>query len=198
MCVTLGCIPVSDCRADASKNAAYVVRSSDMALWAPRSLINTFKKEFKLTETQMSGRSWPRAIGIGLAVAVLTAIVAVILTKIGVSPFPKPPSLAFADTLLGRELPLPVGLLFHAAYVTFWSVVFVRFFPQRNLKTALALALALWLVIIAVFFPMVGWGFAGLHISPKLIPASLVPHALFGILLWGLDKYLPGTTSRVS
>ena len=38
---------------------------------------------------------------------------------------------------------------------------------------------------------LLGWGLAGLHVSPKLIPASLLPHALFGILLWGLDKYLP-------
>lgn len=151
-----------------------------------------------MIEAQLSGRSWPRAIGIGLGVAVLTAIVMVILTAIGVSPFPKPPSLAFAETLLGRDLPLPVGLLFHTAYVTFWCVVFVRFSPWRNLKTALALALVLWLVILAVFFPVVGWGFAGLNISPKLIPASLLPHVLFGILLWGLDKYLPRKPSSAS
>ncbi len=144
-----------------------------------------------MTEPRLSGRSWPRAIGIGLGVAVLTGMMMAILAKIGVSPFPKPPSLAFAETLLGRDLPLPVGLLFHAAYVTFWCVVYVRFFPQRNLKTAFALALVLWLAVLVVFFPLVGWGFAGTHVSPKLIPASLLPHFLFGILLWGLDKYLP-------
>jgi len=74
------------------------------------------------------GRSWSRAIGIGVVVAVITAIVMLALTTAGVSPFPKPPSLAFAETLLHRSLPLPVGLLFHAAYVTFWSVIFVRYF----------------------------------------------------------------------
>jgi len=135
--------------------------------------------------------SWLRAFGVGIGVAVLTALVMVTLLKTGVSPFPKPPSLAFAETLLGRTLPMPVGLLFHTAYVIFWSVVFVRFFPKRNLKKALALAGFLWLVILAVFFPIIGWGFAGLHVSPKLIPASFMPHLLFGLLLWGLDKYLP-------
>ncbi|WP_148862839.1 hypothetical protein [Marinobacter fonticola] len=134
--------------------------------------------------------TWTRAIGIGLGVSILTAIVAVALLKAGVSPFPKPPSLAFAETLLGRTLPLPVGLLFHTAYVTFWSVVFVRFFPRKNLLTALGLAAALWVVILVVFFPLVGWGVAGLAISPKLIVASAVPHLLFGLLLWGLDRYL--------
>jgi len=134
--------------------------------------------------------TWTRAIGIGIGVSVLTAIVMVALLKAGVSPFPKPPSLAFAETLLGRTLPMPVGLLFHTAYVTFWSVVFVRYFPRKNLLTALGLAAALWVLILVLFFPVVGWGIAGLAISPKLIPASALPHLLFGLLLWGLDRYL--------
>lgn len=134
--------------------------------------------------------TWVRAIGIGIGVSILTAIVAVILLKTGISPFPQPPSLAFAETLLSRNLPMPVGLLFHTAYVTFWSVVFVRYFPRKDLLTALVLGAALWVVILVVFFPLVGWGFAGLAISPKLVVASAVPHILFGLLLWGLDRYI--------
>lgn len=151
-----------------------------------------------MISTDANGRSWLRAIGIGVAIAVITAIVMLALTAAGVSPFPKPPSLAFAETLLRRSLPLPAGLLFHAAYVTFWAVVFVRYFPRRDLKSALALAGALWLVILVVFFPFVGWGIAGLKVSPKLIPASFVPHLLFGLLLWGLDRYAPHAASKTS
>jgi hypothetical protein len=151
-----------------------------------------------MTDTGSHGRSWLGAIGIGIVVAVVTAAVMLALTTAGASPFPKPPSLAFAETLLRHPIPLPVGLLFHVAYVTFWSVVFVRYFPRRNLKAALALAGALWLVILIVFFPVVGWGFAGLQVSPKFIPASLVPHLLFGFIVWGLDKYLPRAASRPS
>jgi hypothetical protein len=144
-----------------------------------------------MNQVRLDGRSWARGVGIGVAVAILTAIVMVALLKAGVSPFPKPPSLAFAETLLGQALPLPVGLLFHTVYVTFWSVVFVCFFPRRDLKWALALAGALWLVILVVFFPIVGWGLAGLRVGPRLIPASFLPHLLFGLFLWGLDRYLP-------
>jgi hypothetical protein len=126
------------------------------------------------------------------------AIVMLVLTFAGASPFPKPLSLAFAETLLRRPLPLPVGLLFHTAYVTFWSVIFVRYIPRRNIKTALALAGVLWLAILLVFFPIVGWGLAGLNVSPRLIPASFVPHLLFGLLLWGLDKYVPRSALRTS
>ena len=151
-----------------------------------------------MNDMQLNGRSWSRAIGIGVGVSLLITVFMVIMTKAGISPFPKPPSLAFAETILGKKLPLPVGILFHLVYVTFWSTVFIRFFPQRNLKTALALGGALWIVILAVFFPIVGWGFAGTHISPKLIPASFMPHLLFGLLLWIMDKKLLRKTVSAS
>ncbi|GAA0560007.1 hypothetical protein ACFQH5_08395 [Halomonas salifodinae] len=147
-----------------------------------------------MTQTTRAKPSWPRAIGIGILVSVLTAIIMMALLKTGVSPFPKPPSLAFAETLLRRPLPMPVGLLFHTAYVTFWSVVFVRYFPRKTLPTALGLAAVLWGVILVVFFPVVGWGLAGLAIGPLLIPASALPHLLFGLLLWGLDRYVAKPT----
>lgn len=151
-----------------------------------------------MNKLQADRRSWTGAIGIGIAVSILTAIIMVATTKAGLSPFPKPPSQAFAETLLGRTLPLPVGLLFHTAYVTFWSVVFVQFFPKRGFWPAMALAGVLWVVILAVFFPVVGWGFAGLHVSPKLIPASFVPHLLFGLFLWALENYLPRKHTSVA
>lgn len=151
-----------------------------------------------MTAAEGKGRSWLRAVGIGVLVSIITAAVMLVLTSAGLSPFPKPPSLAFAETILGRILPLPVGLLFHTVYVTFWSAIFVRYFPRKDVWTALGLAAALWLVILVVFFPVVGWGFAGISVSLRLIPASFVPHLLFGLLLWGLDKYLPESRSARS
>lgn len=148
-----------------------------------------------MTKSESPSRSWLRSIGIGIGVSFLTALIMVPMLKSGISPFPEPLGLAFAETVLGRPLPLPVGLLFHTAYVTFWSAVFVRYFPQQNFLYALLLALALWIVVLLIFFPVVGWGFAGLNVGPKLIPASLLPHLLFGVFLWGLHKYLPGGVS---
>ena len=96
--------------------------------------------------------------------------------RLGISPLPKPLGLAFAKTVLGRSLPLPVGLLFHVAYVTAWSVVYVALFRHAlTLVNALLLGLVLWLLVLFVFFPIVGWGVLGLAVSPKLIVASLVP-----------------------
>src|SRR3546814_20770389 len=99
---------------------------------------------------ERDGRSWLRAIGIGVLVSIITAAVMVTLTAAGLSPFPEPPSLAFAQTVIGRDLPLPVGLLFHTVYVTFWVAIFVRYFPRRVILTALGIAAGLWPVILAI------------------------------------------------
>lgn len=106
----------------------------------------------------------------------------------GISPMPKPLGLAFAQLLLG-PVPLPVGLLFHVMYVTFWSVVFVLLFERRTFLNALWLGLGLWLLVLFVFFPQTGWGVFGLAISPMLIVASLVLHILFALFLWVLGRW---------
>lgn len=134
---------------------------------------------------------WPRALGVGVLNAVLLSAVMVPVNLAGVSPMPEPPSLAFAQTLLGTALPLPVGLLFHVAYVTLWSVLFIAAaYPDLAFTRALALGLVLWLAALVIFFPVIGWGVLGLDVSPTLIVASLVPHLLFGVFLWGLGRLM--------
>lgn len=130
-----------------------------------------------------------KAIGLGVVNAVLLSAIMVPAFKMGIAPLPKPPSLALAQMIFGPNVPLPVGLLLHAAYVTFWSVAFLVFFWGRlTIRNALWLGLGLWVVILVVFFPLFGWGFLGLAISPKLIPASLAPHLIFAVFLWGLCR----------
>ena len=138
----------------------------------------------------LSAREWRTAFGVGVANGLLLSVVMVTAFKSGVSPLPKPVGLAFAETVLGRPLPLPVGLLFHLAYVTFWSMAFVAFLRDSLiLRNALVLALALWIGVLVVFFPIIGWGLFGLAIGPKLIVASFVPHLLFGVFLWRLCRF---------
>ena len=130
-----------------------------------------------------------RGVGLGLANGVLLSLIMVPAFLAGIPPMPEPPSLAFAETLLGEGVPLPVGLLFHLVYVTFWSAVWVAWdHPRLRLATAAGLAAALWIVALLVFFPINGWGLLGLGVSPKLIPAALVPHVLFALFLWGLAR----------
>jgi hypothetical protein len=128
---------------------------------------------------------WLKAAGVG--VSILTAAVMVTALKTGVSPLPKPLGLAFAETISGRTLPLPVGLLFHTAWVTFFSMLYVALFRDAlTFMRAFWLAVALWVVALLLFFPLVGWGLFGLAVGPKLIVAAAVPHLLFAVFLWGL------------
>ncbi len=134
---------------------------------------------------------WLKAVGVGIVTAILLSAVMVPALKFGISPLPKPLGLAFAETLLGRTLPLPIGLLFHVVYVTFWSAAYVALLRNHlSLRNALLLALMLWILVLIVFFPFVGWGLLGLTIGPKLIVASLVPHVLYGVFLWGLCRFV--------
>jgi hypothetical protein len=138
----------------------------------------------------LSGSDWRRAIGVGIAVSVLTVAFMAATMKAAISPLPKPLGLAFAETLLRRPLPLPVGLLFHTAWVTAFAVAYVGFFrDELTFARALGLAIGLWILVLIVFFPIVGWGFFGLAISPKLIVGSAVPHLLFAVLLWGFCRW---------
>ena len=132
-------------------------------------------------------RQWWKAAGVGIGTGVILAVLNVIALKTHVSPLPQPLALAFADTIAGAQLPLPVGLLFHVAWVTFFSVVYVVLFrTELTLKNAFWLAAALWLVTLVVFFPIVGWGVFGLVAGPRLIIPATVSHILFAFILWGL------------
>ena len=67
---------------------------------------------------------------------------------------------------------------------------YVIAFEQRTFLNALWLALGLWALVLVLFYPLVGWGFLGLAISPMLIMASLVLHILFAVFLWGLSRWV--------
>ena len=138
---------------------------------------------------RLSSKDYAKAVGAGIATAAILSMIMVPAFKAGISHMPKPLGLAFAQVLLGAA-PLAVGLLFHLAYVTFWSVAYVVLFPRRSFLEALCLALALWGLVLVVFFPVVGWGFLGLAVSPKLIVAALLPHLLFAFVLWGMIRWL--------
>ena len=130
-----------------------------------------------------------KAVAVGFATGAILALLNVIALKSHLSPLPEPLGLAFAETLFGRQLPLPVGLLFHLAWVTFFCIAYVALWRDRlTLRSAVMLSAVLWLMAVAVFFPIVGWGFFGLKVSAKLIIPVTVSHALFAAILWGLAR----------
>jgi hypothetical protein len=147
----------------------------------------------------MSPREYLKAGGVGVATAVILSAVMITAMKVGVSPMPKPLAVAFAGTLLNAKVPLPVGLLFHVAWVTLWSVAYVVVFRDRlTLARALGLGLALWVLVLVGFFPFVGWGFVGFAVSLKLIVAALASHMLFALVLWALSQWAFSTRRDAS
>lgn len=139
---------------------------------------------------RLDGRDWVKSIGVGIGVSIITAAFMLAAAKLGVSPLPKALGLAFAETALARPLPLPIGLLFHTAWTTSFSVLYVALFRDAlTFMRAFWLAFALWLLVLLVFFPIVGWGFFGLAVSPKLIVGAAIPHLLFALFLWGLCRW---------
>ena len=132
-----------------------------------------------------------KTVVIGLITAAVTAGMMFLAVKSGVSPLPKPLGLAFVETILGHGAPMPVGFLFHAAWVTAFTLVYVLLFRDSlTFARAFWLAFLLWLSVLAIFFPLVGWGFFGLGIGPRMIVASAVPHLVFALLVWGLSRLL--------
>ena len=143
----------------------------------------------------LQAKDYLKAIGVGVATSLLLSAIMVSGMKTGLSPMPAPVGLAFAQRLLGREVPLPVGLLFHMAWVTFWSLAYVvLFWGKLSFRRAAALAAVLLAVALAVFFPFIGWGFIGLAVGPKVIVGAFITHALFAALVWALSRWAFGTT----
>lgn len=94
-----------------------------------------------------------RAIGVGIGVSVLTTAFMAATLRAGISPLPKALGLAFAETVLRRPLPLPVGLLFHTVWVTAFSVIYVGLFRDAlTIGRALWLGLLLWILVLVFFF----------------------------------------------
>jgi hypothetical protein len=138
---------------------------------------------------RLTVREGGKVLTVGIGTGLILAVLNVIALKSRLSPLPKPLGLAFAETLLGRPLPLPVGLLFHLAWVTLASSAYVVLWRDRlTLRNALALAGVLWLAAVMVFFPIVGWGPFGLDVSAKLIVPVTVSHLLFATLLWAFAR----------
>lgn len=136
--------------------------------------------------------AWTRALVLGIVVSGLLSLISITALQTGLTPLPGPVALVFAKTIFGADnLPLVVGLLIHTAWVTLWTVAFVALFQSRlTFLKALGLGLALWVLVLVVFFPVIGWGLLGLNHGPALILASLAPHVLFAVFVWAGCKVL--------
>ncbi|MFB6258506.1 MAG: hypothetical protein ABEH38_07415 [Flavobacteriales bacterium] len=145
----------------------------------------------------MKGNTLLKAGTVGLLGSLVMFIPMKIGLKTGIAPFEIPPSAAFLKSL---NLPaMPLALIGHFLYGAFWSIVFVALFKgSAGLGKGILLSIVLWLVMMLVISPIIGWGVFGagespsdpaLHLDPgpKYMVVTLVLHLLYGLLVGWLD-----------
>lgn len=116
-------------------------------------------------------------------------------------PFNVPPSAAFL-ALLGLEVPL-LALLLHFGYGAGWSIVHLWLFWDRTtVANGVGLAVVLWLGMMLVLSPILGWGLFGWTGTPErpadaklflrggmAYPAvTLLLHVLYGLVIGFLNR----------
>ncbi len=118
----------------------------------------------------------------------------------GWAPFNITPSAAFLENLGVNIGPLP--LIVHFFYGMFWSVVLVYIFENDvSVSKGLLMALALWLFMMIVYSPIIGWGMFGfgfahllgsdhmLYLRPGLsyLISTMILHLVYGTVIGWLN-----------
>lgn len=137
---------------------------------------------------------WIKAAIVGALGALIMFVLMMLGINNGFAPFNVPPSAAFL-TRLGLNIG-PLALIGHFVYGMFWSIVLVVAFGRStNWLKGIGLALALWLFMMLVYSPIIGWGVFGFggpghQLAPdnplflgapiKYVVATLVLHLIYG------------------
>lgn len=118
----------------------------------------------------------------------------------GMAPFNIAPSAAFLYNL-GIESD-GYALLLHFSYGIFWSFVLVYTFEEDvTIGKALILSLILWVFMMLVYSPLIGWGLFGLgyaHNLPLNHPLYLdgsLPYIIITLLVHLVYGFILGSTN---
>ncbi|MGB3671641.1 MAG: hypothetical protein WA984_16130 [Phormidesmis sp.] len=147
---------------------------------------------------------WLTATAAGLAAGLVMFIVLAVGTHTGMAPFNTPPSGAFL-TAIGLDSE-PLALLFHFGYAAAGSILLVLLFDARTgVSQGIGLALVLWLILMVVFSPIIGWGVFGvggpnhalppnsplyLGLASKYIVLTLVLHIVYGGIIGQANHWI--------
>jgi len=127
----------------------------------------------------------------------------------GVAPFNMPPSAAFA-TALGINFAAPVAPVLHFLYAILGGLVYlVVFRDSLTVTNALVLAGVMWLIMMFIYSPVIGWGVFGfgdaqalpasdpMHLGPPVqyIVVTAGFHILYAVVLWLAARAMIGRTA---
>jgi ABC-type multidrug transport system permease subunit len=106
---------------------------------------------------------------------------------------PEPVPKALVSLVFGAGLPAPLLVALsagsHLGYGGVFGAALARFYPEAGIREGFGLGVLLWLVMEIVVLPVLGWGFFGAAITPKIAVATLVLHLIYGGTLgWGLRR----------
>lgn len=143
---------------------------------------------------------WLKAAIVGALGSFAMFIIMAPMIQSGMAPFSQPPSAAALEAFGFPTQPL--ALLAHFGYGTFWSVVLVFLFEEgADLVKGLGLATLLWLFMMLVHSPMIGWGIFGtadtsalpeslqLGSTVKYVGATFVLHLVYGFIIGSLNPW---------
>jgi hypothetical protein len=137
---------------------------------------------------------WIKSAVVGAVGSLVMFAIMKPLIGAGVAPFQVPPSAAALKTF---GLPMkPLALVAHFGYGIFWSVVLVALFKEStNVLKGLGLAGVLWLGMMLVHSPMIGWGVFGtadtsglpevlqLGSTMKYVVSTFLLHVVYGLVI---------------
>jgi hypothetical protein len=138
---------------------------------------------------------WLKAAVVGLLAALVMFVIIQGLIRAGLAPFNVAPSAAF---LIAQDLPaVPWAAILHFAYGALGSIVLVALCRRRvTLGAGLLWGVVLWLIMMLVHSPLIGWGVFGMTATelaedaklylapgPKYAVAALVLHLVYGLIV---------------
>lgn len=148
----------------------------------------------------MTNSNYVKAGLVGLLGSLIMFIIMQITLAAGMAPFNVPPSAAF---LISIGVPAkPLALIGHFLYGALWSIVLVAIYKEYvSFGKGILLSLILWLIMMVIVSPIIGWGLFGfgdaselakdarlyLAPGPKYLVATLVLHLIFGAVLGWLN-----------
>ena len=134
-----------------------------------------------------------RGFGYGILATLAMTLVMLLGLFTRISPMPAPVPVALAKWIFG-DLPQPalmgIGMLAHFLYGGVAGVGFAHLFQQKlTLWMGFLWGMMLWLGMQVLFLPLLGWGFFGTTITPKIAVATLFLHLIYGgVLGWGTSR----------
>lgn len=143
---------------------------------------------------------WTKAVLVGALGSLIMLVFIMLAISAGLAPFNIPPSAAFLEKI-GMNIG-PLALVIHFGYGAFWSLVLTLLLREKTtLMKGNLMALGLWLVMMLVYSPIIGWGPFGfgnadelasshplyLEAGSKYLIVTLVLHLIYGSIIGWLN-----------